>query len=97
MLNFPTEAQTAQRFPLEMFLCDLCAFVVRNLHDETGKLFQTHSYIADWMESRLENKRQHSDDVSCVINASMRAAFEGQVVIAESRSETLPSFQAEAI
>jgi hypothetical protein len=33
MLNFTTEAQSTQSFPLEKFLCDLCASVVRNLHD----------------------------------------------------------------
>jgi len=46
MLNFTTEAQRTLSFPWEIFLCDLCdlcASVVRNLHDETGKLFQTHS------------------------------------------------------
>jgi hypothetical protein len=40
MPNFTTEAQRTQSFPLEMFLC---ASVVRNLHHETGMLFQTHS------------------------------------------------------
>jgi len=42
MPNFTTEAQRTQSFPCEMFLCDLCASVVRNLQHETGKLIQTH-------------------------------------------------------
>jgi hypothetical protein len=39
VLNFTTEAQSSERLPLEMFLCDLCASVisvVRNLHDQAG-------------------------------------------------------------
>jgi hypothetical protein len=43
MQKLTTEAQRTQSFPWEMFLCDLCASVVRNLYHETGKLFQTHS------------------------------------------------------
>jgi hypothetical protein len=36
MLNFTTEAQRTQGLRWEMFLCDLCASVVRNLHYEQG-------------------------------------------------------------
>jgi hypothetical protein len=43
MQKLTTEAQRTQSFSWEMFFCDLCASVVRNLHHETGKLFQTHS------------------------------------------------------
>ena len=43
MQKLTTEAQRTQSFSWEMFLCDLCASVVRNPYHETGKLFQTHS------------------------------------------------------
>ena len=46
MQKLTTEAQRTQSFPWEMFLCDLCASVVRNLHDETRNLFQTHSFAS---------------------------------------------------
>jgi hypothetical protein len=44
VLNFTTEAQSSERLPLEMFLCDLCASVVRNLHDQAGKRFRHAHY-----------------------------------------------------
>jgi hypothetical protein len=44
--------------------------------------------------SLLENNRQHSDDVSGVVDASMGSPFEGQIVFLESLSETLASFEA---
>ena len=34
MQKLNTEAQRMQSFPWKKFLCDLCASVVRNLHDE---------------------------------------------------------------
>ena len=45
MLKLTTEAQSTQSFALEMLLCDLCASVFRNRHDERGKLFQTRSLV----------------------------------------------------
>jgi len=45
MQKLTTEAQRTQSFPWEMSLRVLCASVVRNLHDETRKLTQTHSLV----------------------------------------------------
>jgi len=46
MQKLTTEAQRTQSFSWEMFLCDLCASVVRNLHQGTGKLFRTYSLVS---------------------------------------------------
>jgi hypothetical protein len=44
MLKFTTEAQSTQRLPLELFLCDLCASVVRNFHNWARSFFGHDPY-----------------------------------------------------
>jgi len=60
MQKFTTEAQRTQSFPWEMFLCDLCASVVRNLHEKSRKLFRTQSSM---VKSELRRLKQTAENV----------------------------------